>query len=179
MKKSRSENIIMLVFSLFVIVLGVLQLKGVIDFNDDTGILKDKPKLAGAIILCLGIFVFVFSSIKEIRGLKYRKSAYHTLVKMNDSDIENRLAIVTGDCEIVKKDGVFKITINHNNGYFELFVDLTSAEAKFTIDDENEYERLSEIEKARIDDMQINMDVLNDSAVDILNKFVNFILTNK
>ena len=47
MKKSRSENIILLVFSLFVIVLGVLQLKGVIDFNDDTGLLKDKRELLG------------------------------------------------------------------------------------------------------------------------------------
>ena len=91
MKKSRSENIIVLVFSLFVIVLGVLQLKGVIDFNDDTGLLKDKPKLVGAIILCLGVFSFIFSSVKEIRILKYRKSAYHTFVKMDDSEIENRL----------------------------------------------------------------------------------------
>ena len=64
MKKSRSENIIVLVFSLFVIVLGVLQLKGVIDFNDDTGLLKYKPKLAGAIILCLGVFKIVAASSK-------------------------------------------------------------------------------------------------------------------
>ena len=179
MNKDRRNNILFVLFGTFFSILGILILKGFIHLDSDGDFFDRHPTLTGIIIVITGVIMLFAPIVEMIRNIKYKKSAYHELKKMEDSEIQNRLILI-GETPIIERNKEnITISIRQEHGSFDLTMSLKEAYAVFNCESDEYHDSLTETEQERMDNLELDIDVLVDSACDILNKFVNFVLMNK
>lgn len=177
--KNRRNNALFFLFGLVFSIFGILILKGKIHLKSDGDFWDQHPIFTGIIIVITGVIMIIAPVFEIIRNIKYKNSAYHQLKKMEDSEILDRLILI-GETPIIERNKEdITIIIRQEHGSFDLTVSLKEAYAVFNCESDEFHDSLTETEKERMDNLELDVDVLVYSACDILNKFVNFVLMNK
>lgn len=179
MNKDRRNNVLFTIFGTVISVFGILILKGFVHLDSEGDFWERHPIFTGIIILIVGIIMIFAPMVEMIRNIKYKNSAYYDLKKMTDSEIINRLIMIGETPTITRNTGNIDITIKHEHGSFDLSVCLKEAYAVFDCYSKEYHDSLIEAEQERMDNLEMEFDVLSDSANEILNKFVNFVLMNR
>ena len=179
MNKERKNTFVFIILGSIFIVFGILILKGIVHLDSNGDFFDRHPILTGIIIVITGGFLFLAPVVDMIKNIKYKKSAYHGLKKMTDSEIQNRLILIGEPVSINRNNIEIVISIKQEHGSFDLTVNLKESYAVFNCESDEYHDSLTEIEREKMDNLEVEFDVLTNSELDILNKFMNFVLSNK
>jgi uncharacterized membrane protein len=144
MNKDRRNNVLFTIFGTVISVFGILILKGFVHLNSEGDFWERHPIFTGIIILIVGIIMIFAPVVEMIRNIKYKKSAYHELKKMEDSEIQNRLILI-GETPIIERNKEnITISIRQEHGSFDLTISLKEAYAVFNCESDEYHDSLTE-----------------------------------
>ena len=176
MKDSKFEAILFLVFDVIVMILGILIKVGYLKLKD--GFFYGKHDVFAGVLIVVSFILLIYGLKKLLDVLKLEKSSLKDFNNTLDSIIENKLSVLGYDSILIdkKKDRYF-IELDFNNVIYSLycFCDVVN----FEIECKPWYADGLTEEVSKIEDINESYNPLVLSKDEILNKFINFVMTNK
>ena len=179
-KENKFENYIFVVFSIIVVILGILILTGYLKISENVELIAEYPDAFAWILIIAGAGFAVYGGITIVKSRKYKKSVFYKFKKeYTDEKIEARLAIVGADTISVDNSSSF-ISIEAGFENANYCCDIKEKEVLIYVECKDwYYESLTEGEQEKIDDLSLTLNPLEVDCDEVINKFTNFIMTNK
>ncbi len=179
-KERKFEIYVYLFFSIVVVVLGVLILNGYLKIEDENKLFSKYPTVFAWILIGFGSISIIYSIYAIVKQIRLKKSCFYVFKKEYDNAlIKSKLGIV-GASVISIDETKDNIEIEASFDNIDYFCDIYEAEIVLYIEaHEWYYDSLTEQEQDRIDDVIIRLNPLELSCEEVINKFINFIMSNK
>ena len=179
-KERKYEIYVYLIFSIIVVVLGVLILNGYLKIEDENKLFSKYPTVFAWILIGFGSISIIYSIYAIVKQIRLKKSCFYIFKKEYDNAlIKSKLGIV-GASVISIDETKDNIEIEASFDNIDYFCDIYEAEIVLYIEaHESYYDSLTEQEQDRIDDVIIRLNPLELSCEEVINKFINFIMSNK
>lgn len=179
-KENKFEKYVFVLFSVIVVILGILILTGYLKISEGAGLIAEHPDEFAWILIVAGVGFSIYGSLPIIKDFKYKKSSFYVFKKeYKDEVVEAKLSIVGADTiSFDKTSSCYSIEVGFENVNY--ICDVKEKEVLIYIEAKDwYYESLTEEQQEELDNITLNLDPLKLSCDEIINKFVNFIMSNK
>lgn len=181
-KEIKFENYLLLAMSLVCLVLSILLFVGVLKFRTDADSpINGNEEIFNIILFVLSLVFMIYSIYKIMKDIKSKKSVLYAFPKeYSDELIERKLEII--GAEIISVDrtlkNIFCIEATFEKAIF--CCDIEESETLFYVECNDWYfDSLEEEQKEMIDNISEKYNSLEISSLEVINKFINFVIKYK